>query len=31
VPSPCSTPPCTVTVVVESSAGVQYAHIAYRD
>jgi hypothetical protein len=31
VPSPCSSPPCSVKVVVTSPVGIQYAYISYRD
>jgi DNA-binding beta-propeller fold protein YncE len=30
-PSPCSSPPCTVKVVLASSVGIQYAYFSYRD
>ncbi len=31
LPSPCYAPPCTLTVVVASSVGIQFAYISYRD
>ena len=30
-PSPCTTPPCTVKVVLASPVGVQFAYFSYRD
>ena len=30
-PSPCSSPPCTVRVVLASPVGIQYAYFSYRD
>lgn len=31
LPDPCSAPPCSLTVVLGSEAGTEYAHISYRD